>query len=205
LVIGATMAPRVFSMASLFQVRGVLVTVSLALCFLLAWASSLIGLAPIVGAFAAGLVLEKVHFKNFVDRGERPLEELLRPISDLLVPVFFVLMGLHTDLGSFAAPGVPGLAAVLTAAAIVGKQACSLGVRGAGLNRLAVGIGMIPRGEVGLIFANVGAGMRLDGVPVISPSTFSAIVVMVVVTTMVTPPALRWSLARGTRGKPATA
>jgi Kef-type K+ transport system membrane component KefB len=205
LVIGATMAPRLFSMASLFQVRGVLVTVSLALCFLLAWASSLIGLAPIIGAFAAGLVLEDVHFKDFVDRGERPLEELLRPISDVLVPMFFVLMGLRTDLSAFAEPGVFGLAGVLTGAAIIGKQACSLGVRGAGLNRLAVGIGMIPRGEVGLIFANVGAGLTLEGAPVISPSIFSAIVVMVVVTTMVTPPALKWSLARGTPRKPAAA
>ena len=113
LVIGTTSAPRLFSLASLLHVRGVLLTVSLSLCFLLAWASSLIGLAPIVGAFAAGLVLEDVHFKDFVDRGERPLEELLRPISDFLVPVFFVLMGLRTDLRAFATPGVLGLAAAL--------------------------------------------------------------------------------------------
>ena len=64
---------------------------------------------------------------------------------------------------------------------------------------MAVGIGMVPRGEVGLIFANVGAGLMLNGAPVISPSTFSAVVAMVVVTTMVTPPALKWSLARGVR------
>ena len=142
-------------------------------------------------------MLEDVHFKDFVDRGERPLEELLRPISDVLVPVFFVLMGLRTDLGAFATPGVLGLAAVLIVVAIIGKQACALGVTRPGINRLAVGIGMIPRGEVGLIFANVGAGLTLDGAPVIGPSTFSAVVAMVVVTTMVTPPALKWSLARG--------
>jgi Kef-type K+ transport system membrane component KefB len=71
LVVGTTVAPRLFSTASLFRVRGVLVTVSLSLCFILAWASSLMGLAPIVGAFAAGLVLEDVHFKDFVNRGER--------------------------------------------------------------------------------------------------------------------------------------
>jgi Kef-type K+ transport system membrane component KefB len=197
LVIGMTSAPRLFSIASLLHVRGVLVTVSLSFCFLLAWAATLIGLAPIVGAFAAGLVLEDVHFKDFVDRGERPLEELLRPISDVLVPVFFVLMGLRTDLSAFATPGVLGLAAALTVVAILGKQACALGVTRPGVNRLAVGIGMIPRGEVGLIFANVGAGLTLNGEPVIGPSTFSAVVAMVVVTTMVTPPALKWSLARG--------
>jgi Kef-type K+ transport system membrane component KefB len=177
--------------------------VSLSLCFLLAWASSLIGLAPIIGAFAAGLVLEEVHYKDFVSRGEHSLEELLRPISDLLVPVFFVLMGMRTDLSVFGALDVQGLAAALIVAAIIGKQACALGVTRPGINRMAIGIGMIPRGEVGLIFANVGAGLTLNGVPVISPSIFSAIVAMVVVTTVVTPPALKWSLARHRRGKPA--
>jgi Kef-type K+ transport system membrane component KefB len=202
LMIGMTTAPRLFSVASSLHVRGVLVTVSLSFCFLLAGVSSLIGLAPIIGAFAAGLVLEDVHFKDFVDRGERPLEELLRPISDVLVPVFFVLMGLRTDLSVFATPGVLGLAAALIVVAIVGKQACALGARGPGINRIAVGIGMIPRGEVGLIFANVGAGLTLNGAPVIDASSFSAVVAMVVVTTMVTPPALKWSLARGKAGGP---
>jgi hypothetical protein len=112
------------------------------------------------------------------------------------VPIFFVLMGLHTDLRAFAAPSVLGLAAVLIAAAIIGKQACSLAVTTPGVDRLTVGIGMIPRGEVGLIFANVGAGLMLNGVPIISPSIFSAVVAMVVVTTLVTPPALKWRLAR---------
>ena len=202
LVIGVTMAPRLFTLASLLQVRGVLVTVSLSLCFLLAWASNLIGLAPIIGAFAAGLVLEDVHFKDFVNRGERSLEDLLRPISDVLVPVFFVLMGLRTDLSAFAAPGALGLAGALIVAAIIGKQVCALGVTTPGVNRLAVGIGMIPRGEVGLIFANVGAGLTLNGAPVIGPSTFSSVVAMVVVTTVITPTALKWSLTRGARAKP---
>lgn len=198
-LLGSLLTRHLFPMASLLQVRGVLVTISLSFCFLLAWASSLIGLAPIIGAFAAGLILEDVHFRDFVGRGERSLEELLRPISDVLVPVFFVLTGLHTDLGGFASPGVLGLAAVLTLAAIVGKQACALGVTGPGLNRLTVGIGMIPRGEVGLIFASVGAGLTLDGAPVIAPAVFSAVVVMVVVTTMVTPVALKWHLSRSSK------
>jgi Kef-type K+ transport system membrane component KefB len=196
LVIGVYAAPRLFSIASLLQGRGVLVTVSLSFCFVLAWTASLIGLAPIVGAFAAGLVLEDVHFKDFVRRGERSLEELIRPISDALVPIFFVLMGLRTDLRAFTSGGSLELAAALIVVAIIGKQACALGVTVPGVNRLAVGIGMIPRGEVGLIFANVGAGLRLDGVPVIGPSTFSAMVLMVIVTTLVTPPALKWSLER---------
>jgi Kef-type K+ transport system membrane component KefB len=196
LVIGVFAAPRLFSAASLLQGRGVLVTVSLTLCFALAWTSSLIGLAPIVGAFAAGLILEDVHFKDFVNRGERSLEALIRPISDVLVPIFFVLMGLRTDLGAFRTGGSLELAAALIVVAIIGKQACALGVTMPGVNRLAVGIGMIPRGEVGLIFASVGAGLTLGGVPVIGPSSFSAVVLMVIVTTLVTPPALKWSLER---------
>jgi Kef-type K+ transport system membrane component KefB len=94
---------------------------------------------------------------------------------------------------------VLGLAAVLTLAAIVGKQACSLGVPARGVDRLTVGLGMVPRGEVGLIFANIGLGLTLAGQPVIDPPTYSALVVMVIVTTMVTPPALQWSLRRAGR------
>ena len=62
---------------------------------MLSWLASAIGLAPIVGAFAAGLVLEDVHYRDFTDRGEHGLEELVQPISVFLVPVFFVLMGMH--------------------------------------------------------------------------------------------------------------
>lgn len=196
LLLGIYAAPRLFALASLLQGRGVLLTLSLSFCFVMAWTSSLIGLAPIVGAFAAGLVLEDVHFRDFMSRGERSLEDLIRPISDAFVPIFFVLMGLRTDLGAFISGGSLELAAALIVVAIIGKQACALGVTLPGVNRLAVGIGMIPRGEVGLIFANVGAGLMLDGVPVIGPSIFSAVVVMVIVTTLVTPPALKWSLER---------
>jgi len=196
LTLGAVMSPRFFSFASRLRARGVLLASGLAFCFLLAWLANTIELAPIVGAFAAGLILEKVHYRNFTDRGEHPLEELIEPISSFLVPVFFVLMGMRTDLRSFAQPGVLGLAAALTIAAIVGKQACSLGVVGKGVDRLTVGLGMIPRGEVGLIFANIGLSLTVHGERIVDPATFSAIVVMVIVTTIVTPPALKWSLAR---------
>ena len=173
----------------------------LAFCFLLSWLASAIGLAPIVGAFAAGLILEEVHYRDFTDRGEHELEELIQPISAFLVPVFFVLMGMRTDLASFAQPGVLGLAAALTVAAIVGKQACSFGVLGKGIDRLSVGIGMIPRGEVGLIFANIGLTLTIGGERIVDAAAYSAVVVMVIVTTMVTPPALKWSLGR--KEKPA--
>ena len=196
LALGVYLSPKLFSLASRLRTRGVLLAMGLAFCFLLSWLADAIGLAPIVGAFAAGLILEDLHYRDFVDRGEHPLEELIHPISSFLVPVFFVLMGMRTDLLSFAQPGVLGLAAALTVAAIVGKQACSLGVIGTGVDRLSIGIGMIPRGEVGLIFANVGVALVVGGERVVDEATFAAAVVMVIVTTMVTPPALRWSLGR---------
>jgi Kef-type K+ transport system membrane component KefB len=96
-------------------------------------------------------------------------------------------------------PGVLGLAAALTIAAIIGKQACALGVLGKGVDRLTVGLGMVPRGEVGLIFANIGLALSFAGQRIISDATYSAVVVMVIVTTMVTPPALKWSLGRAAR------
>ncbi len=198
LLLGARLAPKLFSLSSRLRSPGVLLALGLSFCFLLSYLANALGLAPLVGAFAAGLLLEDVHSKDFVGRGEQDLKALIHPLSSFLVPVFFVLMGMRTDLRAFAQPGVLGLAAALTAVAILGKQACSLGVLDAGVDRLTVGLGMIPRGEVGLIFANLGLGLTLGGRPVVDVATFSAVVVMVLATTMVTPPLLKWSLARRT-------
>jgi Kef-type K+ transport system membrane component KefB len=196
LVLGVSLSPRVFGFASKLQGRGVLLATALAFCFALSWLAARVGLAPIVGAYAAGLVLEKAHFHRFTDRGEHQLEELIAPISSFLVPVFFVLMGMRVGLEVFTQPGVLALAGALTVAAILGKQACSLGAIGGKLDRLTIGLGMIPRGEVGLIFANVGLGLTIAGERVVDQPIFSAVVIMVIVTTLVTPPALKWSLAR---------
>lgn len=196
LVIGVAVSRRLFHLASRLRARGALLAAGLSFCFLLSWLAGAIGLAPIVGAFAAGLILEDVHYRDFVDRGEHSLEELVHPISGFLVPVFFVLMGMRTDLRTFADTSVLGVAALLTVVAIVGKLSCALVVPGKSLDRLSIGVGMMPRGEVGLIFANIGSTLILDGKPVVGPAMFAATVVMVVATTMVTPPALKWSLGR---------
>jgi len=201
LTLGAYLSPKLFHLASRLRARGVLLAISLSFCFLLSWLSNVVGLAPIVGAFSAGLILEDLHYRDFTDRGEHPLSRLIEPISAFLAPVFFVLMGMHTDLRSFAQPGVIGFAALLTLAAVLGKQFCGLGVVGKGYDRLSIGIGMIPRGEVGLIFANIGLGLTLGGQRIMGPATYSAVVVMVIVTTLITPPALQWSLARGERSR----
>jgi Kef-type K+ transport system membrane component KefB len=203
---GRYLVPRLFRHAGALETRGVLLALAVAFCFLLAWLASLVGLAPIVGAFAAGVVLDEAHFESFRDRGEHRLEELLQPVSTFLTPIFFVLMGMKVDLRNFARWELLGFATVLTLVAILGKQVCSLAVLERQVNRLAVGIGMVPRGEVGLIFAGIGATLMLPnlagaGELVIDTATFGAVVLMVVVTTLVTPPALKWALhpARSSR------
>jgi Kef-type K+ transport system membrane component KefB len=199
LVVGVTLSSRLFAFASRLRARGVLLPLGLAFCFLFATAANAVGLAAIVGAFAAGLVLEDTHFRDFVSRGERSMRELVNPISAFLSPVFFIVMGMRTDVRALSDPRVLALATALTLAAVLGKQVSSIGVFGLKADRLTVGLGMIPRGEVGLIFANVGAGLTISNQPVIDSATFSAIVIMVVVTTFMTPPALAWSFERGDR------
>jgi Kef-type K+ transport system membrane component KefB len=195
LSLGVAFSPRLFSAASRLRGSGVLLATALVFCFTLAWLASAIGLAPIVGAYAAGLILEDFHYRDFA-KEERQLEDLVRPISSFLVPVFFVLMGMRVDLSTFMRPEILGLAAVLTLAAVVGKQACALGALGSRLDWLSIGIGMIPRGEVGLIFANIGLTLVVRGEHIIDSATYSAVVIMVMLTTLITPPALKWSLGR---------
>jgi len=202
IAIGVVISPRLFGLASRLRGRGVLLATALVFCFGLSYLAAAIGLAAIVGAYAAGLILEDVHVRDFAQRGERGLEELLQPVGEVLVPVFFVLMGMRVDLSAFGQSGILGFAAVLTLAAVLGKQACSLGALGGDLDRLSIGLGMIPRGEVGLIFANLGLGLTVRGEPIVDSAMYAAIVIMVIATTMATPPALRWSLARGNRRRP---
>jgi len=201
IVIGAIVLPAYFKFGFVLRGKGVFLSFCLLVCFLLAFLAGKAGLAPIVGAFAAGLILEEVQYKDFRDRGEHQVEELIAPIAVFLVPIFFVRMGMMVDLVTFTHMHILGFAAVTTIVAILGKQACSLAIFDKTINRFAIGLGMIPRGEVGLIFAGIGAKLMLDGHPVISSSTYSAVVIMVIVTTLVTPPALKASLLRGDRKK----
>jgi Kef-type K+ transport system membrane component KefB len=196
LMIGTTLAGWWFRVAGTVRTPGILLPAALTVCFLFAWMATLVGLAPIVGAFAGGLLLEEAHYRDLESREKHQLQELIQPIVALLVPVFFIQMGMRVDLRAFADPAILVVAGVLTLAAIVGKQACALAVVDRGLDRLSIGIGMVPRGEVGLIFAGVGLNLRLDGAPIIDTATYGAVLVMVLVTTLLTPPALRWSLAR---------
>jgi Kef-type K+ transport system membrane component KefB len=195
-VLGDWLNPYLFKVASRLQVHGMLMVSGLVFCFALSWGASLMGLAPIVGAFAAGMILDEKHYALPRAKGERSLEEWIMPVTTLLVPIFFVMMGFQVDLRSFRDVNVLVLAAGLTVGAIIGKQVCSLGAFGRGIDRLSIGFGMIPRGEVGLIFAAIGQGLMTNGKPVIEPAVYSAVVVMVMITTFITPPLLSWSLQR---------
>lgn len=197
LIIGNMLSPMIFRIGSHMHVKGMLLSIALLICFALAYLANLIGLAPIVGAFAAGLILEKVHYTEYRAWAGSSLEELIEPISTFLVPIFFVRMGMMVDLTTFGHADILLFAAVMTIVAIIGKQACSLAIFDKSTNRIAIGLGMIPRGEVGLIFAGIGAKLMLDGHPVISTATFSAVIIMVIITTLVTPPFLKISMLRG--------
>ena len=192
LIIGGFLAPRLFGFVAKMRGSGLLISFSLMFCFILAYFAKIIDLAPIVGAFAAGLILEDVHYKDLTQKGEADLSVLLKPIAAFLVPIFFVHMGMKVNLTSFGNLSILGFALVLTLAAIAGKQICSLGaIFEKNLNKWVIGIGMIPRGEVGLIFAGIGSKMILDGKPVIDTNTFSAVIIMVILTTLITPPVLK--------------
>ncbi len=172
-----------------------LLVVGLALCFAMSHAAARIGLADIIGAFAAGLLLDPHGKGARPESHEHVLRELIHPIGALFAPLFFVLIGARLDLAAILAPDVLTLAGALSVVAIITKLLCGAVVRG-GVNRLAVGFGMVPRGEVGLIFASIGASTLVGGQPVLSPPVFSALVAMVLVTTLVAPIGLRWALRR---------
>ncbi|MBI4137291.1 cation:proton antiporter [Candidatus Roizmanbacteria bacterium] len=224
IVLGRTIAPYVNRAFSLIH-PGVGMKMAIAVSFGLVFAilAKFAGLEPIVGAFAAGLVLDPVHFSEFHppeiaerihawirrhpingEAGEqihelieeynhRHVEDLIGQLNQFFVPFFFVLTGMGVDLTAFAQPSTLLIAAAITIVAFIGKLACGL-VAPRGASRSIIGWGMAPRGEVGLIFAQIGAGLG-----VVSSANFSAIVIMVVVTTMISPIVLTQIVRRESR------
>ncbi len=153
----------------------------------LAWLANLVGLATIVGAFAAGVILHDGYFQQWgdVDKHRFTIRDLIAPLEVILVPIFFVLMGIQVKLETFLDWHVVSMGIGLVVAAIIGKLLSGLGVARS-TSRWAVGMGMVPRGEVGLIFASIGKSLG-----VLSDALFSALVLMIIVTTLVTPPLLK--------------
>ena len=186
--LGEKLLDRLVPFVATLEEHHVKLLFPLAFACLFAWAASAIGLAPIVGAFAAGLILNEEHFER--DSPQSTMQALISPLERIFAPVFFVLMGMQVNLQSFLDPMTLWLALAFSVVAIVGKLACGLPA-GRDSDRLAIGLGMVPRGEVGLIFASIGKSLGI-----VSGSVFSALVVMVIVTTLMTPIALKWSLFR---------
>jgi Kef-type K+ transport system membrane component KefB len=183
--LGRLLSPYFVALVSRLQTRGSLLLSSLIFAFVLSYIGAVIHLEAILGAFAAGLVLAETEKKH-------ELEEQILPLADMFVPIFFVVVGARTDV-SVLNPFVPAnqegliIASFLVVVAIIGKVVTGAAVFGQpGINRVAIGVGMIPRGEVGLVFAGVGSATGI-----LSKSLNAAIIVMVIVTTFIAPPLLR--------------
>ncbi|MBU4124597.1 MAG: cation:proton antiporter, partial [Nanoarchaeota archaeon] len=218
IALGQLTAPYIGKFLSMVHTGvGMKLTFAISFALAIAYAASAVGLAPIVGAFAAGLVLDPVHFKAFKspeyaakirkkleslgDKSEdavellhsfdhKHVEDLVDTVGHLFIPLFFVMTGLQVKLDVLFDPKVLAVALAVTAFAFLGKILAGLGTWG-GTNRMIVGFGMIPRGEVGLIFANVGMALG-----VVTDELFSVIIVMVIFSTLLTPPILTFLLKK---------
>ncbi|MGH7703902.1 MAG: cation:proton antiporter [Gemmatimonadales bacterium] len=192
-MLGRFLMPRLFDLVNRMRARQVLVVFAVAFALGLGALASEAGSALIIGSFAAGLVLSGTNQFDTIEEG-------VRPVTAVFAPLFFVSVGAEVDLGLLDptrpdSGGVLTVALVLTALAIVSKIAAGWAAPWQRFSRLTVGVGMIPRGEVGLIFADLG---RRSGV--LGPEVFSAILLMVMATTFVAPVGLKALLGRGGEG-----
>ncbi|MAX79391.1 MAG: hypothetical protein CL843_04345 [Crocinitomicaceae bacterium] len=150
------------------------------LLMFLAWLADFIGLATIVGAFCAGLIIQEEYF-NDIKMKHQSIEDLISPIQEIFAPVFFVMMGFQVDVMSFADLDVLLLGLAITLVAIIGKIAAGFFIE-KGYNKLLVGVGLVPRGEVGLIFASIG-----KAIGVLDEKLFTVVIIVVLLTTVITP------------------
>lgn len=184
LFLGKLFAKQTVKTFSLLKLPGMMLTTLLILCFMGAYLANQVGLATIVGAFAVGLVLDDVYFEPFKDRSTA--FDYIRPIAYFLVPIFFVITGMHVDLAVFADINILIASVLLTVIAILGKLVCGwCFTTKEKLNRAIIGFGMVPRGEVGLIFATVGKSLG-----VVDDRLYAITVIVVILTTLIPPPIL---------------
>ncbi len=193
--IGVRLAPRLFGLVDRMRVRGVLLVTAFAFLLLLCVLAERAGTALIIGAFAAGVILSETNQVAVI-------EERVKPLADVFTPIFFLSIGAAVDVrmwNPFVTENRQALAIalVLFAIALIGKLASGWAVPWRRFNRRAVGVGMAPRGEVGLIFAQLGLAAGI-----LSNRLFGAILFVVVATTLVTPPLLTWALKAGGTADP---
>lgn len=184
LVAGRFLVPRLFDLVVRMRVRYVLLTFAIAFALSLSAVASLAGSALIIGAFAAGIILSGTNQFDTIERE-------VRPIASIFTPIFFVSVGSSVNLQLLdptreGSPGILGVAAAITMLAIVGKVAAGWAAPWVRFRRIVVGVGMVPRGEVGLIFADIG---RRAGI--LNEAVFGALLLMVMATTFVAPPGLK--------------
>jgi len=184
--IGKRVVPRVAPGLGALKTRNAPFSLAILLCLGLSLVASFIDLAAIVGAFMAGMVLSGLNI-------EFRLSLKTESLYDFLVPFFFVVMGMHVDLSVFTQANIIGAALLLTLFAILGKfLGCGLGAYSLGMGQASiVGVGMVPRGEVGMIIASIGLSMGAIGADL-----YSVVIFMVVATTILTPPVLRRMILR---------
>uniref|UniRef100_A0A7C3VJF5 Cation:proton antiporter n=1 Tax=Planktothricoides sp. SpSt-374 TaxID=2282167 RepID=A0A7C3VJF5_9CYAN len=182
--LGSFLSPYYVALVKNLKTRGSVLISALTIAFILSYIGAAIQLEAILGAFAAGLILGETEL-------QQELKAQVVPVADMFVPIFFVVVGAKTNLGVLN-PAVPSnreglmMAMFLITVAILGKVVAGFTVLTPGINRLAIGIGMIPRGEVGLVFAAVGSTTGA-----LSESLEAAIIMMVILTTFLAPPLLR--------------
>jgi len=195
LTLGRYVTPHLFRLANRLRSEQVLLPQALGFAFLLAWLGHLAGLALIVGAYAAGLILEPAHVQILEERELHRLEELVQPLVVVLSPLFFVLMGARVDPTHLLEPRFLAFTLALSALGIAGKLVAGLAA-GGDLKWDLVGWGMVPRGEVGFIFVAAGSQLRLGDRPLLSPEIQAAIVGALLLTTVAGPLGLGWALHR---------
>ena len=183
ILLGNLFTKKLFIFIYNLKARGSLLLGALAYTFIFAYLAQFAGLAPIIGAFAAGLLLAKTNQKDLI-------EDRLKPVADVFIPIFFIMVGSAVDITAFNPfikenIAVIILALVLFVVAVIGKVISGIGAYKLNVNKLVIGIGMIPRGEVGLIFASMGL---VSGV--LTKSEYSALTIMVMLTTFIAPPLL---------------
>jgi Kef-type K+ transport system membrane component KefB len=183
-LVGRFLVPRLFDLIVRMRVRYVLPVFAIAFALGLSSLAAVAGSALIIGAFAAGIILSGTNQFDTI-------EHEVRPIASIFTPIFFVSVGASVDLRlldptSPAARGTLAVAGVLVVIAIVGKLVAGWAAPWVPMRRLVVGVGMVPRGEVGLIFADI--GLRTG---ILTESVFGAVLLMVMVTTFVAPPGLK--------------
>lgn len=178
--VGPRVSGALVGLVKRMKVQGVLIAAAVCFAFAMALLAQRLGTALIVGAFTAGILLASTDKREDIDGA-------LKPVSALFVPVFFVMVGAKVRFGAVD----PLLAGGLLLVAVAGKLASGWAAFGEGLNRWGIGAGMIPRGEVGLIFAQIGlASGVIDG------GLYAAVVLMVALTTFLAPPLLARAFRR---------